>query len=281
MGLSAGLHLEKMKILIFLCFALCGSSLAQVPNILELLQNIGNGGTASSPSGSPNILDLLNLLSVLNGGGSSNTPLFDFVTGNSEAPTESSSNPLLDLISGGGKAGKGKGKAGKGGKGENSGLFDNFSNLLTAQGRSLDRHGKGGKGKGGKEGKAGKGKGGKDGKGGKGGSILDNVGNALSSLPGLDILGAVLSALAAIAPAVAGGTALAAALGTLFPTAEVTRVASLVPNPTIDLAGFLSSSTVSSLIQALTTGDIAGLLMSLATLAGSLLMQLITEAVQA
>merc|ERR1712025_1118867 len=244
MGLSAGLHLEKMKILIFLCFSLCGSSLAQVPNILELLQNIGNGGTASSPSGSPNILDLLNLLSVLNGGGSSNTPLFDFVTGNPEAPTESSSNPLLDLISGGGKAGKGKGKAGK-------------------------------------EGKAGKGKGGKDGKGGKGGSILDNVGNALSSLPGLDILGAVLSALAAIAPAVAGGTALAAALGTLFPSAEVTRVASLVPNPTTDLAGFLSSSTVSSLIQALTSGDIAGLLMSLATLAGSLIMQLTTEAVQA
>jgi len=279
-----------MKIPILVCFALCGSSLAQVPNFLELLQNIGNGGTASSPSGSPNILDLLNLLSVLNGGGSSNTPLLDLVTGNSDAPTESSSNPLLDIISGGGKGGKGKGKAGKegkagkagkGGKGENSGLFDNLSNLLTAQGRSLDRHGKGGKGKGGKEGKAGKGKGGKDGKGGKGGSILDNVGNALSSLPGLDILGAVLSALAAIAPAVAGGTALAAALGTLFPTAEVTRVASLVPNPTIDLAGFLSSSTVSSLIQALTTGDIAGLLMSLATLAGSLIMQLITEAVQA
>merc|ERR1712025_558915 len=256
MGLSAGLHLEKMKILIFLCFALCGSSLAQVPNILELLQNIGNGGTASSPSGSPNILDLLNLLSVLNGGGSSNTPLLDLVTGNSEAPTDSSSNPLLDLISGGGKGGKGKGKAGKegkagkagkGGKGENSGLFDNLSNLLTAQGRSL----------------------------------LDNVGNALSSLPGLDILGAVLGALAAIAPAVAGGTALAAALGTLFPSAEVTRVASLVPNPTTDLAGFLSSSTVSSLIQALTTGDIAGLLMSLATLAGSLIMQLITDAIQA
>merc|ERR1712025_1139917 len=273
MGLSAALHLEKMKIPIFLCFALCGSSLAQVLNIFELLQNIGNGGTASSPSGSANILDLLNLLSVLNGGGSSNTPLLDLVTGNSEAPTESSSNPLLDLISGAGKGGKGKGKAGKEGKAGKAGG--------KAQGRSLDRHGKGGKGKGGKEGKAGKGKGGKVGKGGKGESLLDNVGNALSSLPGLDILGAVLGALAAIAPAVAGGTALAAALGTLFPSAEVTRVASLVPNPTTDLAGFLSSSTVSSLIQALTTGDIAGLLMSLATLAGSLIIQLITDAIQA
>merc|ERR1712083_715843 len=103
-------------------------------------------------------------------------------------------------------------------------------------------------------------------------------GGVLSNIPGLDLLTGILSALAAIAPAVAAGTALATALATLFPQTTVTRLATALPNPITDLPGFLASPTVSSLLTALGSGDTTALLGALATMASSLLMQLIQGA---
>merc|ERR1719244_155053 len=168
--------------------------------------------------------------------------------------------------------------------GNTNGLPAGLSNLLGGlSGRSLERHGKdgkGGKGKDGKGGKEGKGKGGKgkDGKGGKDSSnpLLSGI-TSLFELPGVDILSQILNGIIGLAGAAAAGTAAAGAISTFFPTITTTKLAT-IPSPITDIVGFLSSPTVSNLIQALLSGDVVGVLTNAATLAASLLFQQIQQA---
>merc|ERR1719244_2493204 len=157
--------------------------------------------------------------------------------------------------------------------GSNNGIPPGLSNLLGGiSGRSLERHGKGGK-----EGK-GKGGKGKDGKGGKDSSnpLLSGI-TSLFELPGVDILTQILNGIIGLAGAAAAGTAVAGAISTFFPTITTTKLAP-IPSPITDIVGFLSSPTVSNLIQALLSGDVVGVLTNAATLAASLLFQQIQQA---
>merc|ERR1719516_752165 len=127
-------------------------------------------------------------------------------------------------------------------------------------GRSLERHGKG-----------------KDGKGGKDSSndLLSGITDLLS-LPGVDLLTQILNGVLGLAAAAAAGTAVAGAISTFFPTITTTKLAP-IPSPVTDIGGFLASPTVSNLIQALLAGDVVGVLTNAAALAASLLFQQIQQ----
>merc|ERR1711973_880887 len=278
--------LTRMRVTAVVILALCGAAVTntvtqedrQLSNLGALLGG-GNGlagllGGGGAPGGAlPS-----NLLGGLTGATGAN-PLSNLLglLGNNGA-----TGGISDLFSGAtGKGGKGKG--GKGGILSNLGNFGkggkgNFFSGL-AGGRSLDRHGKGK----GKDGKGGKGKDGKGGKGkdGKGGNALtDGLGGVLSALSGGDLLSQVLSTLVNFAGAVAAGTAALSAISTIFPTTTVTKAAT-IPNPTTDLLGFLSSQPITDLIQGLINGDLAAVFSAITTLAGSLILQMITGAVSA
>merc|ERR1719187_2466403 len=283
-----------MRVAAIVILALCGAAVTntvteedrQLSNLGALLGG-GNGlaglfgGGGASGGALPS-----NLLGGLTGATGAN-PLSNLLglLGNNGA-----TGGISDLF--GGATGKGgKGKGGKGGILSNLGNFGKggkgniFSGL--AGGRSLDRHGKGkgkdGKGGEGKDGKGGKGKDGKGGKGkdGKGGNALtDGLGGVLSALSGGDLLSQVLSTLVNFAGAVAAGTAALSAISTIFPSTTVTKAAT-IPNPTTDLLGFLASQPITDLIQGLINGDLAAVFSAITTLAGSLILQMITGAVSA
>merc|ERR1711970_1366857 len=306
--------LTRMRVAAIVILALCGTAVTKtVPEEDRQLSNLGaltgvlgggNGlaglfGGGAAPGGAlpSNLLGgltgatganpLSNLLGLLgnNGatGGSSN--LLDGATGKGGKGKSGKGGILSNLgnFGKGGKGGKGGilsnlGNLGKGGKGK-GGKGNIFSGLFG--GRSLDRHGKG-KGKG-KDGKGGKGKDGKGGKGkdGKGGNALtDGLGGVLSALSGGDLLSQVLSTLVSFAGAVAAGTAALSAISTIFPTTTVTKAAT-IPNPTTDLLGFLTSQPITDLIQGLINGDLATVFSAITTLAGSLILQMITGAISA
>merc|ERR1711872_134976 len=276
--------LTRMRVTAIVILALCGTAVTntvteedrQLSNLGALLGG-GNGlagllGGGGAPGGAlPS-----NLLGGLTGATGAN-PLSNLLglLGNNGA-----TGRISDLF--GGATGKGgKGKGGKGGilsnlgnfgKGGKGGKGDIFSGLLG--GRSLDRHGKGKDGKGGK-GKDGKGGKGKDGKGGN--ALTDGLGGVLSALSGGDLLSQVLSTLVNFAGAVAAGTAALSAISTIFPSTTVTKAAT-IPNPATDLLGFLSSQPITDLIQGLINGDLAAVFSAITTLAGSLVLQLITGA---
>merc|ERR1712212_1125444 len=280
--------LTRMRVAAIVILALCGTAVTKtVPEEDRQLSNLGaltgvlgggNGlaglfGGGAAPGGAlPS-----NLLGGLTGATGAN-PLSNLLglLGNNGA-TGGSSN-LLDGATG--KGGKGKsgkggilsnlGNFGKGGKGKR-GKGDIFAGLFG--GRSLDRQGKG-KGKG-KDGKGGKGK---DGKGGN--ALTDGLGGVLSALSGGDLLSQVLSTLVSFAGAVAAGTAALSAISTIFPTTTVTKAAT-IPNPTTDLLGFLTSQPINDLIQGLINGDLAAVFSAITTLAGSLILQMITGAISA
>merc|ERR1711970_672195 len=300
--------LTRMRVAAIVILALCGTAVTKtVPEEDRQLSNLGaltgvlgggNGlaglfGGGAAPGGAlPS-----NLLGGLTGATGAN-PLSNLLglLGNNGA-TGGGSN-LLDGATGKG----GKGKGGKGsflsnfgnfGKGGKGGILSNLGNLGKggkgkgnifsglSGGRSLDRHGKG-KGKG-KDGKGGKGKDGKGGKGkdGKGGNALtDGLGGVLSALSGGDLLSQVLSTLVSFAGAVAAGTAALSAISTIFPTTTVTKAAT-IPNPTTGLLGFLTSQPITDLIQGLINGDLAAVFSAITTLAGSLILQMITGAISA
>jgi len=170
---------------------------------------------------------------------------------------------------------------GNGGKGGKNGLTGFFGGNAGKGGKNGFFGGKGGKGRSllerhGKHGKDGKhGKHGKHGKGGN--SLTGGLDNILSALSGGDLLSQVLSTLINFAGAVAAGTAALSAISTIFPTTTVTKAAT-IPNPTTDLMGFLSSQPITDLIQGLINGDLAAVFSAITTLAGSLVLQLITGA---
>merc|ERR1719283_685320 len=285
-----------MRVTAVVILALCGAAVTntvtqedrQLSNLGALLGS-GNGlaglfgGGGASGGALPS-----NLLGGLTGATGAN-PLSNLLglLGNTGA-----TGGISDLFGGAtGKGGKGKGgkggilsnlgNFGKGGKGGKGGILSNFGNLGKggkgnifsglAGGRSLDRHGKG-KGKDGKGGK------GKDGKGGN--ALTDGLGGVLSALSGGDLLSQVLSTLVNFAGAVAAGTAALSAISTIFPTTTVTKAAT-IPNPTTDLLGFLASQPITDLIQGLINGDLAAVFSAITTLAGSLILQMITGAVSA
>merc|ERR1711970_1150873 len=262
--------LTRMRVAAIVILALCGTAVTKtVPEEDRQLSNLGAltgllgggnglagllGGDAAPGGALPS-----NLLGGLTGATGAN-PLSNLLgLLGSNGATGGSSN-LLDGATGKG----GKGKGGKGGILSNLGGF-----------------GKGGKGKGGflsnlgNLGKGGKGGKGKDGKGGN--ALTDGLGGVLSALSGGDLLSQVLSTLVSFAGAVAAGTAALSAISTIFPTTTVTKAAT-IPNPTTDLLGFLSSQPITDLIQGLINGDLAAVFSAITTLAGSLVLQLITGA---
>merc|ERR1712212_66655 len=281
--------LTRMRVAAIVILALSGTAVTktvpeedrQLPNLGALTGLLGGGN---------------GLAGLLGGGGAQGGALPSNLLGSLTGAA--GANPLSNLLgllgnngaTGGisnllGKGGKGKGGKGgilsnldgfgKGGKGK-GGIFSGLSG-----GRSLDRHGKG-KGKG-KDGKGGKGKDGKGGKGkdGKGGNaLIDGLGGVLSALSGGDLLSQVLSTLVSFAGAVAAGTAALSAISTIFPTTTVTKAAT-IPNPTTDLLGFLTSQPIADLIQGLINGDLATVFSAITTLAGSLILQMITGAISA
>merc|ERR1711970_215712 len=283
--------LTRMRVAAIVILALCGTAVTKtVPEEDRQLSNLG-ALTGLLGGG-------IGLAGLLGGGGAQGGALPSNLLGGLTGA--SGANPLSNLLgllgnngaTGGisnflggstGKGGKGKGGKGKGGflsnlgnlgKGGKGGIFSGLSG-----GRSLDRHGKG-KGKG-KDGKGGKGKDGKGGKGkdGKGGNTLtDGLGGVLSALSGGDLLSQVLSTLVSFAGAVAAGTAALSAISTIFPTTTVTKAAT-IPNPTTDLLGFLTSQPITDLIQGLINGDLAAVFSAITTLAGSLILQMITGAI--
>merc|ERR1711970_598691 len=297
--------LTRMRVAAIVILALCGTAVTKtVPEEDRQLSNLGaltgllgggNGlagllGGVGAPGGAlpSNLLcgltgasganPLSNLLGLLGNNGATGgiSNLLGGSTGKG-GKGKGGKGGILSNLSGFGKGGKGKGgkggflsnlgNLGKGGKGK-GGKGDIFSGLFG--GRSLDRHGKG-KGKG-KDGKGGKGK---DGKGGN--ALTDGLGGVLSALSGGDLLSQVLSTLVSFAGAVAAGTAALSAISTIFPTTTVTKAAT-IPNPTTDLLGFLSSQPITDLIQGLINGDLAAVFSAITTLAGSLILQLITGA---
>merc|ERR1712212_1147826 len=288
--------LTRMRVAAIVILALCGTAVTKT--VPEEDRQLSNLGALTGLLGGGN-----GLAGLLGGGGAPGGALPSNLLGGLTEAAEA--NPLSNLLgllgnngaTGGisnllggatGKGGKGKGgkggilsnlgNLGKGGKGK-GGKGDIFSGLFG--GRSLDRHGKG-KGKG-KDGKGGKGKDGKGGKGkdGKGGNALtDGLGGVLSALSGGDLLSQVLSTLVSFAGAVAAGTAALSAISTIFPTTTVTKAAT-IPNPTTDLLGFLTSQPITDLIQGLINGDLAAVFSAITTLAGSLILQMITGAISA
>merc|ERR1719283_464361 len=298
-----------MRVAAIVILALCGAAVTntvteedrQLSNLGALLGG-GNGlagilGGGGAPGGAlPS-----NLLGGLTGAAGANpiSNLLGLLGNNGDT------GGISNLFGGAtGKGGKGKGgkggilsnlgNFGKGGKGGKGGILSNLGNLGKggkgnifsglAGGRSFDRHGKGkgkdGKGGKGKDGKGGKGKDGKGGKGkdGKGGnSLTSGLDSILSALSGGDLLSQVLSTLINFAGAVAAGTAALSAISTIFPTTTVTKAAT-IPNPTTNLMGFLSSQPITDLNQGLINGDLAAVFSAITTLAGSLVLQLITGA---
>merc|ERR1712212_670632 len=243
--------LTRMRVAAIVILALCGTAVTKtVPEEDRQLSNLG---------ALTGVLGGGNGLAGLFGGGAAPggalpSNLLGGLTGASGA------NPLSNLL----------GLLG------NNGATGGISNLLGGS------TGKGGKGKG-KDGKGGKGKDGKGGKGkdGKGGNALtDGLGGVLSALSGGDLLSQVLSTLVSFAGAVAAGTAALSAISTIFPTTTVTKAAT-IPNPTTDLLGFLTSQPITDLIQGLINGDLATVFSAITTLAGSLILQMITGAISA
>merc|ERR1711887_269930 len=288
--------LTRMRVEAIAILALCGTAVTKtVPEEDRQLTNLGaltgllgggNGlagllGGGAAPGGAlpSNLLGgltgasganhLSNLLGLLGNNGATGgiSNLLGGSTGKG-GKGKGGKGGILSNLGGFGKGGKGKGgflsnlgNLGKGGKG---GIFSGLSG-----GRSLDRHGKGKDGKGGK---------GKDGKGGN--ALTDGLGGVLSALSGGDLLSQVLSTLVSFAGAVAAGTAALSAISTIFPTTTVTKAAT-IPNPTTDLLGFLTSQPITDLIQGLINGDLAAVFSAITTLAGSLILQMITGAISA
>merc|ERR1711970_822671 len=296
--------LTRMRVAAIVILALCGTAVTKtVPEEDRQLSNLGaltgllgggnglagllGGGGAQGEALPSNLLGgltgaaganpLSNLLGLLGNNGATGG-ISNFLGGSAGkgGKGKGGKGGILSNLGGFGKGGKGKGgflsnlgNLGKGGKG---GIFSGLSG-----GRSLDRHGKGK----GKDGKGGKGKDGKGGKGkdGKGGNALtDGLGGVLSALSGGDLLSQVLSTLVSFAGAVAAGTAALSAISTIFPTTTVTKAAT-IPNPTTDLLGFLTSQPITDLIQGLINGDLAAVFSAITTLAGSLILQMITGAI--
>merc|ERR1711887_341255 len=270
--------LTRMRVAAIVILALSGTSVTKtVPEEDRQLTNLGaltgllgggNGlagllGGGAAPGGAlPS-----NLLGGLTGASGANhlSNLLGLL-GNNGA-TGGISNLL------GGSTGKGgKGKGGKGGILSNLGGFGKGGKGKGGFLSNLGNLGKGGKGKDGKGGK------GKDGKGGN--ALTDGLGGVLTALSGGDLLSQVLSTLVSFAGAVAAGTAALSAISTIFPTTTVTKAAT-IPNPTTDLLGFLTSQPINDLIQGLINGDLAAVFSAITTLAGSLILQMITGAISA
>ena len=158
------------------------------------------------------------------------------------------------------------GNGGKGGKG-GKGLSQLFASFSGGKGRSLSRHGHGGK------------SGEKKGKGGKSGESVESGDTLVSSLldslsaPG-DILGKIITAVInLLTGATTSTTPIRSAL-------EPKLSVSPLPNPMADPLGFIQHPLISAVIQAILSGDITAALAAKGDLAGYLITQFISTAVQ-